>query len=115
MEFSLTPIISNQAIILSICNLIIFMLMFINVFISKQKSKIVVILGLIFIVIPIMIIQIYSLNCMVTGSCTVWSWTLSAIAIIFTLIYVIGFIIMIIKLKKNTGPTQEDKLLDYTN
>jgi hypothetical protein len=110
MEFTLTPIISNQAIILTVCNFIIFMLMFANIFISKQKSKTIVILGLIFIVIPIMIIQIYSLNCMVTGSCVAWSWTLSIIAIVLTLVYVIGFIAMIMKLKRNAGPTQEEQL-----
>jgi energy-converting hydrogenase Eha subunit A len=100
---------SYQAIVLMLCNFIIFMLMFINVFIPKKNkdspSKTAITLVLLFIILPVMALQVYSLNCMVTGECHAWSWILSAIAGIFTILYVIGFVAMIIKLKKIAGPS----------
>lgn len=101
---------SHQAIVLIVCNFVVFMLMFINVFIPRKNvtntpSKTAVSFVLLLVILPIMILQIYSLNCMVTGECYAWSWTLSVIAAIFTIIYVIGFILTIVKLKQNTGPT----------
>jgi succinate dehydrogenase hydrophobic anchor subunit len=39
---------------------------------------------------------------MITGECHAWSWIISAIAAVFTLLYVIGFIVMIMKIKKNS-------------
>lgn len=103
---------SPQAIVLIICNAIILMLMLINVFIPRKDSQKLGNKGLMFLVIilfiiPIMLIQIYSLNCMVTGSCTKWSWTLSIIAVIFTVVYVIGFVTAIIRLKRNAGPSTQ--------
>jgi NADH:ubiquinone oxidoreductase subunit 3 (subunit A) len=81
--------------------------MFINVFIpskdqTNKKSKSYIIILLLFVILPFMVMQIYSLNCMVTGECHAWSWTLSVIAAIFTFLYVIGFIAMIMKIKKNS-------------
>lgn len=97
-------IISKQAIILMICNFIVFMLLLLNTFITKTPSRIYIIIVLFFIILPFMLLQIYSLNCMVTGECYAWSWIIAYIAIAFTVLYVIGFIVMIRKLKQ-TGPT----------
>lgn len=96
-------IISKQAIILMICNFIVFMLLLLNTFITKTPNRTAIIVVLFLLILPFMLLQIYSLNCMVTGECYAWSWIIAYIAIAFTVLYVIGFIIMIRKIKK-TGP-----------
>jgi len=97
-------LVSKQAIILMICNFIVFMLLLSNTFISKIPNRTAILLVLFLLILPFMLLQIYSLNCMVTGECYTWTWIIAAIAVVFTILYVIGFIIMIKKMK-NTGPT----------
>lgn len=104
-------IISKQAIILMICNFIVFMLLLFNTFITKGSNRNAIIIVLFLMILPFMILQIYSLNCMVTGECYVWSWIIAYISIAFTVLYVIGFIIMIRKLKQS-GPEQEAKKIN---
>lgn len=96
-------IISKQAIILMICNFIVFMLLLLNTFITKTPNRTGIIVVLFLLILPFMLLQIYSLNCMVTGECYAWSWIIAYIAIAFTVLYVIGFVVMIQRLKK-TGP-----------
>ena len=102
-------ILQTQSIVLLVCNLIIFVLVGANVLINKKEnapSWLLTLILLVMIVLPIMIVQVYSLDCMFTGDCRAWSWTLATAAIVVTLIYIVGFISMIIKLKKSSGPTK---------
>lgn len=90
---------STQAIILTVCNVVILIALFLSLFVlkrsvdSENESKVTTIMKnvsamLMFVV--IMVIQIYSVNCMVYGNCIAWTWILTAFAILGTLAY-IGF------------------------
>lgn len=89
---------SQQAIVLSICNIIILIAVIISMFVLKKskdteqyKIKTVLknIAALIMFII-IMVMQIYSVNCMITGECHIWTWILVAFFAFGTLMY-IGF------------------------
>lgn len=89
---------SQQGLILSICNVIIFVAVVLSMFVIKktadtEPNKVKAVLKNIAVLIMfllIMVMQVYSLNCMVTGDCHVWAWILTAFAIFGTLGY-IGF------------------------
>lgn len=90
--------ISIQAVVLGICNLVILVALIISMFVLKRssdssegkvKTALKNVAALIMFVI-IMVMQIYSLNCMVYGNCVAWAWVLTAFAIFGTLAY-IGF------------------------
>jgi len=100
-------IISKQAIILMVCNFIVLMLLLLNTLITKTPNRVAILIVLFLIILPFMLLQIYSLNCMVTGECYAWTWIIATIAVVFTILYVIGFIIMIRRLKK-TGPAEDE-------
>ena len=98
-------ILPKQTLVLLVCNIVIFILIVSNMFLGKNKNWFLSIVLLIALIVPIMLMQLYSVNCMVTGDCNSWSWFLVAVAVLCTLVYIIGFINSIINLKKNTGPT----------
>ena len=71
---------------------------------TKEKRTLVAKIGIsvivLIVLIPIVFMQVYSLNCMVSGDCKMWSWTLASVAVLITQVYIIGFISMIIRMKK---------------
>ena len=89
---------SQQGLILSICNVIIFVAVVLSMFVIKKSAdtepnKIKSVfknIAVLLMFLLIMVMQVYSLNCMVTGECQVWAWTLTAFAVFGTLGY-IGF------------------------
>ena len=89
---------SQQAFILTICNVIILVAVILSMFVLKKSqatdpSKVKTILkniSVLVMFIIIMLLQVYSLNCMVYGNCQLWSWILTSFAIFGTLGY-IGF------------------------
>jgi cytochrome bd-type quinol oxidase subunit 2 len=99
---------SQQALILSICNVVIFIALIISVFIikkttdKKEESKYKIVLkniaALIFFLI-IMIMQVYSVNCMVYGECGSWAWIITIFTVLGTLAYLGLFIYILIKSK----------------
>jgi hypothetical protein len=97
---------SNQAMTILVCNFIIFILLLANIFIprndssQKRMSKTGSFVVLFLLVLPFMILSVYSVNCMIVGQCTTWSWILSGLVIIAAILYIIGFIQMIIIKKK---------------
>lgn len=107
--------ISTQAIVLTICNLIILVALIISMFIIKRTNdneqkvgaimkNMSALLGFIII----MGLQIYSLNCMVYGDCHLWSWILVGFGILGTLSYLGVFAYIAYTLKKQQGlPTDK--------
>lgn len=100
---------SKQGLVLLVCNMIVFIMIVANIFVSKKSNWVMSLFLLCVLIIPIMAIQVYSLNCMVTGDCRLWSWTLVAFVIVFTLLYIIGFLSMIVKMKQDPVTTKESK------
>lgn len=100
---------TTQGWILAICNIIIFVVVIVGMVAVKKDSedgnkplalvKNVVALVFFFIV---MALQVYSLNCMVTGDCHLWAWILAVFAVITTLLYMGAFVIILF------GPSKKD-------
>lgn len=87
---------SQQAIILSICNFVILIAVILSLFVikksadKKDESKLVTILkniAALVLFLIIMVLQVYSVNCMVYGECGSWAWILTAFAVFGTLAY----------------------------
>lgn len=99
---------SNQALTILVCNFIIFVLLLANTFIprkspsdsEKRMSKSGSFIVLFFLVLPFMLLSVYSVNCMIVGQCTTWTWILSALVICVAFLYIVGFVQMIIIKKK---------------
>jgi hypothetical protein len=89
---------STQAIILLVCNLIVLIAVGLSLFalkknVDKGESKTVVLLQNIAVMIMfvvIMMMQVYSINCMVFGDCQLWTWIIVGLAVIGTLTF-LGF------------------------
>lgn len=85
---------SPQASILAICNIIIVLSTGISMLIFARKSEEIVTWNLVvnnvaafLLFIVIMALQVYSLNCMVTGDCQIWAWVVAGFAVFGTLAY----------------------------
>lgn len=99
---------SNQALTILICNFVIFILLLANTFIprknpsdaEKRMSRSGSFIVLFLLVLPFMLLSVYSVNCMIVGQCTTWTWILSAFVILIAFLYIVGFIQMIIIKKK---------------
>lgn len=89
---------SQQAFILTVCNVIILVAVILSMFVLKKSqttdpNKVKTVfknISVLIMFIIIMMLQVYSLNCMVYGNCQLWSWILTSFAIFGTLGY-IGF------------------------
>jgi hypothetical protein len=89
---------SQQGVILTVCNVIIFIAVILSMFVIKKSSNtepnkttsILKNIAVLIMFLLIMAIQVYSLNCMVYGDCQMWAWSLTAFAVFGTLGY-IGF------------------------
>lgn len=95
----------KQALVVLMCNIIIFMLLIVNVIINTDiQAKILSIVFIIIVIIPLTIIQTYSINCMMTGNCNVFSWTLALLLVLCTIFYIIYLINNIRKEKRIERP-----------
>jgi len=100
---------SKQGWVLAICNTIIFIVVLIGMFSVKKdaeagdKTKALIknVVALVFFFI-IMVLQVYSLNCMITGDCHIWAWILAIFAVLTTVLYMIAFVMIIFAANKKT-------------
>lgn len=109
---------SPQAIILTVCNLVILIALILSLFVIKKsqdspeenkvKTMLKNIAALIMFLI-IMVMQIYSLNCMVYGDCNAWAWLLTTFAVFGTLAY-IGFFAYVAMTAKRVQTTVKDMM-----
>lgn len=109
---------SPQAIILTVCNIVILIALILSLFVIKkssdapEESKVKTILknvAALVMFLVIMAMQIYSLNCMVYGNCTSWSWVLTTFAIFGTLAY-IGFFAYVAMTAKKVQMSMKDMM-----
>lgn len=101
--------IRNQTIIIGICSFIIVLLMIVNTFLPSNKetrqkvfnaTKFYVILAILFIIIPIVLVHLYAVNCMLEGNCNTFVWVLVGLSVFFTLLYLVMFVIKALRHKK---------------
>lgn len=98
---------SSQAWVMAVCNLLIFGLMIAAVVFAKKDAEegnkaiavIKTVVGFLFIFV-IMALQVYSLNCMVVGDCQLWSWIIAILSVISTLVFIGGLIYIYYVTKK---------------
>lgn len=100
---------SSQAVVLSICNIIIFIALILSMFVLKRssadptESRLKTILknvAALIMFLIIMVMQVYSLNCMIYGDCAAWAWVLTAFAIFGTLTYIGFFAYLVFSARK---------------
>lgn len=104
----------TQTIIVGICVFILVTLLIANVIVSSNQKKplfctsnICMILLIIFVILPVALIQAYSVQCMVTGGCERFVWIIVGVAVLLTLIYAGLFIYKILKQKQLMATEQE--------
>jgi uncharacterized membrane protein len=76
----------------------------INILIPSTTStyeKAIVLATVVVVIIPLIILKIYMVQCMIYGNCYALTWVISGIAALFCLSYVTMFIMKIIKKKKD--------------
>lgn len=109
---------STQAIVLAVCNLLVFIAITLSMFVLKKESdqnasksdRIVTIVKNVTALIMfavIMALQVYSLNCMIYGDCQLWAWIITAFAALGTLSY-LGFFVYLIATFKKVGDNVQD-------
>lgn len=108
---------STQAIILAVCNALVFIAIALSMFVLKKESdanvtksdRIITIVknvtALIMFAI-IMALQVYSLNCMIYGDCQLWTWIITVFAVLGTLSYLGFFVYLVATFKKVEGSVQ---------
>ena len=98
----------SQTIIVGICVFVLVSLLIANIFVSSQKDKresmfctsnVCMVLVILFVILPIALLQTYSVQCMVTGGCDRFVWIVTGIVILCTIAYISLFIWKIYKQK----------------
>ena len=100
--------IRTETIVVGICAVILILAMIANVVVSKTSStdsvfcttKLCMILAILFVLLPLALIQVYSVQCMLEGNCDRFVWIFVGIAVVLTLVYIGLFVYKIIKQKR---------------
>ena len=98
--------IRTETIIIGICAFVLVSIMIANVFVSSNNkheifctSNLCMVLAIIFILLPIALIQVYSVQCMIHGGCDRFVWFIVGFAILLTCVYIGLFVWKITKQK----------------
>lgn len=98
----------TQTIIVGICVFVLVSLLITNIFVSSQEDKresmfctsnICMVLVIVFVILPIALLQTYSVQCMVIGGCDRFVWILTGVVLLCTITYIGLFIWKIYKQK----------------
>lgn len=101
---------SAQSIVVGACIIVCLLVLFTNSILnqsSSAKDKAIAFLVLFFVGIPLLILKVYTVNCIVLGSCDMYGWILASIAIVVTLAYLGLFVYRIVVKKEQSYVTQE--------
>lgn len=94
--------IASEAIVIGVCFVILIIVLILNAIIPFNGEKHLKYLFIILLVVlPAMLINVYTVNCTVYGNCHTLARLFAVIAIISTLVYVTLFVIKFIKYKKS--------------
>lgn len=110
---------STQAVILTICNVLVFIAVATSMFLIKKEgdantnvsSRIGTIMKNIAALIMfaiVMALQVYSLNCMIYGDCHMWTWIITGFAVFGTLSYLGIFVYLVSTLKRVKDTVKSD-------
>ncbi len=100
--------IRNETIVIGICFVIVLLIMILNVFMPAKtankslfdKSNLIILLVIIFLLFPLSLVKLYAVNCMLEGNCDLFVYILEGIVIFITFIYLILFIMKLMKQKR---------------
>lgn len=113
--------ITTQSIILAVCNTIIIISALISILWNRSqtedatKPRFVDMLkatAAFCVFVLVMVLQVYSLECMVRGQCHVWSWLVAIFAILSTLGY-LGLYLYLAKVFTKVTDTVDTKFVDW--
>lgn len=100
---------SSQAFVLAICNVCILIAVIISMFVIKKNtdsghtsSALLKNIVALVVFILVMVMQVYSLNCMVRGDCHIWAWILAVFGVIGALSYLGAFVYILLFRKAKT-------------
>ncbi len=94
---------TNQALLISIAFIIIAIVFIMNVILpskSTKSDKMILLTILFVVIIPLMFLKVYMVQCMIHGNCTLLTWILAYIAIILAFVYLLFFIRKMLKKKE---------------
>lgn len=101
---------------MGVCFIIILVIMILNVFLPKKttksmfdKSNLLILLVIVFFLFPISLVKLYAVNCMLEGNCDILVYVLEGILIFITFVYVVLFMLKVIKQRKAIVVSEESK------
>ena len=103
---------STQSIVVGVCSIICLLILFTNSILNQSytvKEKAIAFVVIFFVGVPFLLLQVYTVNCVVVGTCDIYGWIITSIAIITTLTYLGLFVYKIVVKKQQSYVTQEIK------
>mgnify|MGYP006275842617 CR=1 FL=1 len=94
---------THQSLVLAVAFIIMIIVFIMNVLLPSKGSKydkfIVIAIALV-VILPLMIIKVYAMQCMIYGNCMAFTWMIAAAAMVLALTYLGMFIHTMIKKKQ---------------
>jgi uncharacterized membrane protein YdjX (TVP38/TMEM64 family) len=66
------------------------------------------VLAIFFIILPMVFVHLYAVNCMLEGNCNGFVWVLVGLSVLFTILYVVSFVIKMVKQKRQTAKIAQE-------
>lgn len=96
-------LLAYQSLVLMVAFIIILVIFTMNIMIPSKGTpveKLILLATMFAVVLPIMFIKIYSVQCMIDGNCNTFTWIIASAAILLALIYLGLFLKKMIDKKK---------------
>lgn len=99
---------AHQSLVLMVAFMIILVIFTMNILIPSKGSpfeKLILLATMFAVVLPIMFIKVYSVQCMIYGNCNTFSWIIAGAAMLLALLYLGLFLKKMIDKKKELDST----------
>lgn len=103
-KIKVTQMVHTPTIVIGTCSFIVFLLLLCNTLIGG--GGLTMIGGLLLVALPFILVKLYAVDCMLEGNCDLFVNMLMWVGVVFTVVYVVAFIIVIWKRRK----TDRDQL-----
>lgn len=94
---------SNQALVMGVSFVVLFLALIGNMMVPwvEMKNKMLVIALTVFVIAPLMVLSVFTVNCTVYGTCNSLAGIYAGITVVFTVLYTGYFVYKLIKYKKS--------------
>lgn len=92
-----------QSLVLAVAFLIILVIFTMNIMIPSKGTpveKLILLATMFAVVLPIMFIKVYSVQCMIDGNCNTYTWIIASLAMFLAIIYLGVFLKKMVDKKK---------------